>query len=803
MPTDGERICMADQRKKKPKKTKASLILFIVELVVLVVLVGAIFGYAKINEGLRNIGTANFGNASAVNDTAGNATVGNATAGNAAAANAVTANTGNIVADSASASVEGVMLANASATGEVVVDELIEETVEDESVKKKNSESDEKASRSGKTSSGSDKKASESDKKSSEADEKTTKKKTSENAVATGSKTLKGETVTHVGTDEDPNADADAAEENEGISRNEKMKGYTNVVLVGIDTRDVDQIDYANSDTMIIASINNDTGNVRMVSVYRDTLLNVQDDYSMSLSQGDLDEEPASYAEAEVIGETTAYEEPAYDDEYEPIDDSYDDGGYDDGGYDDGGYDDGGYDDGGYDDGGYDDGGYDDGGYDDGGYDDGGDNGYDDGGYDDGGYDDGGYDDGGYDDGGNDDGGDNGYDDGGNDDGGYNDGGDNGYDPVDDGGSTGDDGSHTDDDSTGGDAGNETADETGDNGNASVEDDVAPIEENEADSVSEEDKEDKEDTEDKDDNEDRDNDYVFEEPDDDVSEYADNEYYNYSETGTVATSQLGETTAAGRYDKANSAYANGSTKQLLQMLNKNMDLNIHDIIVVDFSSVAKLVDDLGGIDVWMTFEEVTHMNNYCQETSKVTGLDYTPIEPEEMPREYHLNGVQAVSYARIRYTAGNDMKRTQRQRVVIQKVVEKAKKNGLDAVQGMINDVLPMCKTSFSIAEIIKLARQAFGFDIEKTAGFPFEHIEKTVYVGSKALDAVVPVTLETNVQELHEFLFDDEDYECSATVKEYSNDISVLSGLTEASRDVAVKNSVIGESGGEADVVI
>ena len=718
---------MADQRKKKPKKTKASLILFIVELVVLVVLVGAIFGYAKINEGLRNIGTADFGNAAA-----GNATVGNATAGNAAAANTVTANTGNIVADSASASVEGVMLANTSATGEVVVDELIEETVEDESVKK-NSNSDEKASKS-------DKKASESDKKSSEADEKTTKKKTSENAVATGSKTLKGETVTHVGTDEDPNADADAAEENEGISRNEKMKGYTNVVLVGIDTRDVDQIDYANSDTMIIASINNDTGNVRMVSVYRDTLLNVQDDYSMSLSQGDLDEEPASYAEAEVIGETTAHEEPAYDDEYEPIDDSYDEGGYDDGGYDDGGYDDGGYDDGGYDDGGYDEGG------------------------------------------------------------------DDGYDPVDEGGSTGDDGSHTDDGSTGGDAGDETVEETGDNGNASAEDDVAPVEEDEADPASEEDKEskeDKEDTEDKEDNEDRNDAYIFEEPDDDVSEYADNEYYNYSETGTVATSQLGETTAAGRYDKANSAYANGSTKQLLQMLNKNMDLNIHDIIVVDFSSVAKLVDDLGGIDVWMTFEEVTHMNNYCQETSKVTGLDYTPIEPEEMPREYHLNGVQAVSYARIRYTAGNDMKRTQRQRVVIQKVVEKAKKNGLDAVQGMINDVLPMCKTSFSIAEIIKLARQAFSFDIEKTAGFPFEHIEKTVYVGSKALDAVVPVTLETNVQELHEFLFDDEDYECSATVKEYSNDISVLSGLTEASRDVAAKNSVIGESGGEADVVI
>ena len=126
----------------------------------------------------------------------------------------------------------------------------------------------------------------------------------------------------------------------------------------------------------------------------------------------------------------------------------------------------------------------------------------------------------------------------------------------------------------------------------------------------------------------------------------------------------------------------------------------------------------------------------------------------------------------------------------------------LDTVNAMINDVFPMCKTSLSNSDIISLATQMFNFEIEATTGFPFEHIEKNVYVGSKKLDAVVPVTLEQNVKELHEFLFNEKDYACSGTVVEYSNDIAALSGLTEKSRDVAVKNSVIAESGGEADVV-
>ena len=57
------------------------------------------------------------------------------------------------------------------------------------------------------------------------------------------------------------------------------MTGYKTYVLFGIDTRgEGSQYSAQNSDTMIIVSVNNDTKEVRMVSVYRDTLLNVGDD---------------------------------------------------------------------------------------------------------------------------------------------------------------------------------------------------------------------------------------------------------------------------------------------------------------------------------------------------------------------------------------------------------------------------------------------------------------------------------------------------------------------------------------------
>ena len=254
-----------------------------------------------------------------------------------------------------------------------------------------------------------------------------------------------------------------------------------------------------------------------------------------------------------------------------------------------------------------------------------------------------------------------------------------------------------------------------------------------------------------------------------------------------------------KFNKCNSAYAFGGVEQFLSMLNGNLDLNITEYVIVDFSAVATLVDDLDGIDILLTEEEIIHLNNYCVETAEVTGMDYEPLQYErgQEVTEYHLNGVQAVAYARIRYTVGDDLKRTQRQRLVIEKIVDKAKVKGITSISKIINDVFPLIKTSFSSAQLTKMAAQMFNYNIEKTSGFPFETLP--CQIGS--LDAIVPVTLKDNVVELHYYLFDEENYEVSNEVASYSQEIEETSGFGQEYRESAIEYGTVKDNGGEADI--
>ena len=167
----------------------------------------------------------------------------------------------------------------------------------------------------------------------------------------------------------------------------------------------------------------------------------------------------------------------------------------------------------------------------------------------------------------------------------------------------------------------------------------------------------------------------------------------------------------GQYSKANAAYAKGGAEQFLNMLNTNLDLNVTDFVSVDFQAVAEAVELLGGIDVELKEEEVVHLNNYCVETSKVTGMDYTPLK--KTAGVHHLNGVQTVAYARIRYTAGNDFRRAARQREVIYKIVEKAKNADVATLSKILDKVFPNIYTSFSKAEILQMGMSMLSYDIE------------------------------------------------------------------------------------------
>ncbi len=227
-----------------------------------------------------------------------------------------------------------------------------------------------------------------------------------------------------------------------------------------------------------------------------------------------------------------------------------------------------------------------------------------------------------------------------------------------------------------------------------------------------------------------------------------------------------------RYSKANSAYPNGGMEWAISMLNTNLDLDIEKYVMVDFSALTDIIDELGGIEITVDHDEAEHLNNYCVSVSKVAEKDYEPLPGAGT---YLMDGVQATSYCRIRYTAGNDFKRTLRQREVIAKIVDKAKKSDIGTLTKIMNKVFPKISTNIAKNEILTLGMGMLSYKIGATTGFPFWH--RTWVDGG---DEEVSVTLEKNVDELHTFLFDNEKYTPSADVLERSSYIINMTGFTE-----------------------
>lgn len=228
----------------------------------------------------------------------------------------------------------------------------------------------------------------------------------------------------------------------------------------------------------------------------------------------------------------------------------------------------------------------------------------------------------------------------------------------------------------------------------------------------------------------------------------------------------------GKYRKCNAAFAKGGPQAAISMLNKNLDLNITDYMTVDFNAVVECIDLLGGIELTITDAEAHYMIGYIEELNKLTG------NTSEVPKTggtYLLDGVQATAYARIRYTAGDDYKRTERQRIVITKMIEKAQQSNLKTINSVIDEMFIEIETSFSNKELIALAAKAFDYEITGSVGFPFT--KNVIEMGSKGI-VVAPCTLETNVTELHKFLYDNNEYESSMTVKENSRKIESDTGF-------------------------
>jgi LCP family protein required for cell wall assembly len=207
------------------------------------------------------------------------------------------------------------------------------------------------------------------------------------------------------------------------------------------------------------------------------------------------------------------------------------------------------------------------------------------------------------------------------------------------------------------------------------------------------------------------------------------------------------------------------------MLNKNLDLDLHDYVTVDFNAVVKAVDLIGGVDVEVTEEELPYINGYQTENAQVTGAQITPVESAGYQ---HLNGIQALAYCRIRYTAGSDYRRTERQRTVLSQIFAQAKSQGPVKLAQLVDAMLPYIATSFSSADLLSLATSFTQGTLMDSVGFPFELQAANIAAG----DCVVPVNLAQNVSELHAYLYQQNGYTPSETVQAISNEIANTTGI-------------------------
>ena len=227
-----------------------------------------------------------------------------------------------------------------------------------------------------------------------------------------------------------------------------------------------------------------------------------------------------------------------------------------------------------------------------------------------------------------------------------------------------------------------------------------------------------------------------------------------------------------RLDKITHAYSYGGAQNTLKSLNEAMDLNITEFVTVNFDAVIAAVDSLGGVYIDIDESEIKYVNDYIDATSESSRVKSSHITHSGRQK---LDGVQAVSYTRVRYTAGGDYKRTERMRTVVEAMLSKAKTLNVGQLNSFADTILPKIRTNISTSEIWGLIPKLASFKVTESIGWPYDTKGITLdrWYG-------VPVTLQSNVERLHKEAFEQEDYEASDTVKEMSAAIVKKTGYSK-----------------------
>lgn len=178
----------------------------------------------------------------------------------------------------------------------------------------------------------------------------------------------------------------------------------------------------------------------------------------------------------------------------------------------------------------------------------------------------------------------------------------------------------------------------------------------------------------------------------------DNKHKNMKLISFVRDSYVTIPTKANK-DKINHAYAFGGPQLALKTLNENFELNLDKFITVNFSSLPKLIDNIGKIEINITNDELNFINDYIKNLNKLNGTTSPNIMT---PGLQEIDGTQALAYCRIRYTSGGDFERTNRHRIILNELIKKFKAIQITEYPNLLNEFLPLIQTNLSISDLLR-----------------------------------------------------------------------------------------------------
>src|SRR5699024_5526183 len=190
-------------------------------------------------------------------------------------------------------------------------------------------------------------------------------------------------------------------------------------------------------------------------------------------------------------------------------------------------------------------------------------------------------------------------------------------------------------------------------------------------------------------------------------------------------------------DKIGHAYASGGPELAMKTINQNCNMNIRDFVSIDFAGFQKIIDGIGGVEIDVRPNEVSHV--------KIAG-----------PCLQTLNGEQALAYSRIRKTGNGDYERTERQRVVMEEMLNKAMSLNVTKYPGLLNETLPYVDTSLSKMEILTLGTNVVTSNIRDIEQYRIpvdEHVEHQMING---IFYMIPRDVDDNIALLKKFIYED-----------------------------------------------